>query len=42
MRDAAEGYQGSYPVELARGIISEKGDAFLNMPPGDAVRELGR
>ncbi|HEY48936.1 MAG TPA: arginine--tRNA ligase [Dehalococcoidia bacterium] len=38
----ADGYRGSYPVELAREIISEKGAAFLDMPPEDATRELGR
>jgi len=36
-----DGYRGSYPVELAREIISEKGNAFLDMPPDEATRELG-
>jgi arginyl-tRNA synthetase len=37
----ADGYQGSYPIELAREIIAEKGDAFLSLPAEEAVREVG-
>ncbi len=35
------GYQGSYPVELAQEIIAEKGDAFLALTPEEAIQELG-
>ncbi len=38
----SNGYQGAYPVELAQEIISEKGDAFLSLPPEEAIRELGK
>jgi len=38
----ADGYQGSHPVELAREIAAEKGDAFLRLPAEDAVREIGK
>jgi arginyl-tRNA synthetase len=37
----SDGYQGSYPVELAREIISEKGDALLDMPAEEAIQALG-
>ena len=37
-----EGYQGYYPVELAKEIIAEKGDAFLALPTGQAIQELGK
>ncbi len=37
----ADGYQGSYPVELAQEIIAEKGDAFLDLAPEEAIQELG-
>ena len=36
------GYQGSYPMELAQEIIAEKGDAFLALSPEEAIQELGR
>jgi len=38
----ADGYQGSYPVDLAREIVAEKGEAFLTLPHDEAVRELGK
>jgi arginyl-tRNA synthetase len=37
----ADGYQGSYPVELAQEIIAETGDAFLDLTPEEAIQELG-
>jgi arginyl-tRNA synthetase len=38
----ADGYQGYYPVELARKIVAEKKKAFLDMPSEQAVQEIGR
>jgi arginyl-tRNA synthetase len=38
----ADGYQGFYPVELAKKLVSEKGNAFLNMPAEKAVQEIGK
>jgi len=38
----AEGYHGSYMVDLAAEIISEKGDRFLNLPEAAAIDELGK
>ncbi len=38
----ANGYQGSYPVELARDIVAEKGDVLLGLPVEEAVGEIGR
>ncbi|OGO03297.1 MAG: arginine--tRNA ligase, partial [Chloroflexi bacterium RBG_13_52_14] len=38
----ADGYQGSYPVELAKKLVSEKGNAFLNMPAEKAAQEIGK
>lgn len=35
------GYMGAYMIDLAREITGEKGDAFLKMPEGDAIAELG-
>jgi len=37
----ADGYQGSYPVELAQEIIAETGDAFLTQTPEEAIQGLG-
>ena len=37
----ADGYQGAYMVDLAKEIISEKGDRFLKMPEAEAIKELG-
>ena len=36
-----DGYQGAYPLELAKEIIAEKGDAFLSLSPEEATRQLG-
>jgi len=36
-----DGYQGAYPIELAKEIIAEKGDAFLSLSPEEATRQLG-
>ena len=38
----ADGYKGSYPVEMGKAIAAEKGDAFLKMPAEKAVPEIGR
>ncbi len=38
----ADGYHGSYPVELAEEIIAEKGNVFLDLPSEEAVQELGK
>ena len=38
----ANGYMGSYMVDLAKEIIGEKGDVFLKMPESEAIRELGQ
>ena len=38
----ADGYQGYYPVELAKKIVAEKKKAFLDMPPEQAVQEIGK
>jgi arginyl-tRNA synthetase len=38
----SDGYQGLYVTELAREIITEKGDQFLKMPESEALKELGK
>ncbi len=38
----SEGYFGSYMVELAKEIISEEGDRFLNLSEVEAVSQLGQ
>jgi arginyl-tRNA synthetase len=38
----ADGYQGYYPVELAKKIVADKGKAFLDMPPEQAVQDIGK
>jgi arginyl-tRNA synthetase len=38
----AEGYVGSYVVDLAREIIGEYGDRFSKLPPEKASAEVGR
>jgi len=38
----ADGYQGSYPVELAKKIVAEKKKAFLDMPSEQAIQEMGK
>ena len=36
------GYVGSYVTELAKGIVDQEGDRFLNLSREDAIRELGK
>jgi len=36
------GYMGSYMVDLAKEISTEKGDIFVKMPEAEAVQELGK
>jgi arginyl-tRNA synthetase len=38
----SDGYQGAYITDLAKEIISEKGDRFLKMVEADAIKELGQ
>ena len=38
----ADGYQGYYPVEMAKKIVAEKKKAFLDMPAEQAVQEIGK
>jgi len=38
----ADGYFGSYMVDLAKEIIAEKGDRFLNLPNQEAISQLGQ
>ncbi len=38
----ADGYQGYYPVELAKKIVAEKKKTFLDMPAEQAVQEIGK
>jgi arginyl-tRNA synthetase len=38
----SEGYLGNYMIELAKEIISEKGDRFLSLPEVEAISELGK
>ncbi len=38
----ADGYLGSYMVDLAKEIIAEEGDRFLNLAEPEAVSQLGR
>ncbi len=37
----AEGYFAGYMAELAREIIAEQGDRFLNLPAEEAIPQLG-
>ncbi len=37
----SDGYLGNYMIDLAKEIISEKGDYFLTIPKDTAIRELG-
>jgi len=37
-----EGYFGDYMVDLAKEIIEEKGNSFLNLPETEAVAQLGQ
>jgi len=38
----SDGYLGYYMVDLAKEIIAEEGDRFLNLPEQEAVSQLGR
>ena len=38
----ADGYFGSYMVDLAKEVIAEEGDRFLTLPEPEAVLQLGR
>jgi arginyl-tRNA synthetase len=38
----ADGYQGSYMIDLAKEIVSQEGDRFLKMPEPEAVPSLGK
>ncbi len=38
----SDGYLGSYMIDLAKEIIAEEGDKFLNLPEGEAVSQLGQ
>ena len=38
----AEGYFGSYMIELAKEIAGEEGDRFLGLPESEAVSQLGQ
>jgi arginyl-tRNA synthetase len=37
----ANGYLGSYMVDLAKEIIAEEGDKFLSLPDKEAIAQLG-
>jgi len=38
----ANGYFGSYMVDLAKEIIAEEGDKFLSLPEKEAIAQLGQ
>ncbi|HUV56008.1 MAG TPA: arginine--tRNA ligase [Dehalococcoidales bacterium] len=38
----ADGYLGSYMVDLAKEVITEEGDRFLTLPEQEAVSQLGQ
>ncbi|MFC2034959.1 arginine--tRNA ligase [Chloroflexota bacterium] len=38
----SDGYTGSYMVDLAKEVITEKGDVFLTLHKPEAVSQLGR
>ncbi len=38
----AEGYFGNYMIDLAKDIISEKGDRFLKLPQKEAESQIGQ
>jgi arginyl-tRNA synthetase len=38
----SDGYQGSYITDLAREIIKEKGDRYLNLSEAEAIKQLGQ
>ena len=37
-----DGYHGGYVTELAREILAEKGDSFLNLPDEQVITEIGK
>jgi arginyl-tRNA synthetase len=37
-----DGYLGGYMVNLARELVTEKGDKFISLPESEAVSQLGR
>jgi arginyl-tRNA synthetase len=37
----ANGYHGSYMIDLAKEIITEKGEGFLTLPESEAISSLG-
>jgi len=39
---ASGGYLGGYMVDLAKEIVAEQGDRFLNLPESEAVSQLGK
>jgi len=39
---SADGYLGSYMVDLAKEVIAEEGDRFLALPEQEAVSQLGQ
>ena len=38
----ADGYLGNYMVDLAKEVIAEEGDRFLNLPETEAVSQVGQ
>ncbi|MFC2040773.1 arginine--tRNA ligase [Chloroflexota bacterium] len=38
----ADGYLGSYIIDLAKEIVAEEGDRFLTLPETEAVSQLGK
>jgi len=38
----ADGYFGSYMIDLAKEVIAEEADRFLNLPEKEAVSQLGQ
>jgi arginyl-tRNA synthetase len=38
----SDGYQGTYITDLAREIISEKGDRFIKLPEAEALKQIGQ
>jgi arginyl-tRNA synthetase len=37
----ADGYLGSYMIDLAKEIVAEEGDKFLSLPEKEAIAQLG-
>lgn len=38
----SDGYYGTYVVDLAKEIITERGQEFADLPPKEAIQQLGR